>query len=67
MMDYGNYSFSTCWNIKRHSNGKSLIEEKRELGFRYVELNYNVTEAMMESIDTPSLPPLESLQCKGRS
>lgn len=51
MVDYGDYSFSTCWNIKRHTEGRTMIEEIRELGFRYVELNYNVTEEMMKTIE----------------
>ncbi|MEI7025394.1 sugar phosphate isomerase/epimerase family protein [Paenibacillus sp. y28] len=51
MLDKGDYSFSTCWNIKRHTTGRSMIEEIKELGFRYVELNYNVTDAFMETIE----------------
>lgn len=45
------YSFSTCWNIKRHAVGRDMIEEIRELGFRQVELNYNVTEELLASIE----------------
>ncbi|MNC09089.1 Xylose isomerase-like TIM barrel [compost metagenome] len=51
MENYGEYSFSTCWNIKRHKNGRDLIGEILDLGFRNVELNYNVTESMMEDIE----------------
>ncbi|NQX67384.1 sugar phosphate isomerase/epimerase [Paenibacillus alba] len=51
MVDKGSYSFSTCWNIKRHTVGREMIEEIKELGFRYVELNYNVTEDMMRTIE----------------
>ncbi|THF84061.1 sugar phosphate isomerase/epimerase family protein [Cohnella fermenti] len=49
--DKGEYSFSTCWNIKRHPIGSGMIDEIRELGFRYVELNYNVTEQLLETIE----------------
>ncbi|MDD9266556.1 sugar phosphate isomerase/epimerase family protein [Paenibacillus sp. GCM10023248] len=51
MIDKGAYSFSTCWNIKKHSIGREMIEEIKALGFRNVELNYNVTEEMMTTIE----------------
>ncbi|GGJ03759.1 sugar phosphate isomerase/epimerase family protein [Paenibacillus hunanensis] len=48
----GEYSFSTCWNIKRHPNdGAAMIEEIKELGFQKVELNYNVTKEMLQTIE----------------
>ncbi|WP_235941279.1 sugar phosphate isomerase/epimerase family protein [Paenibacillus puerhi] len=49
--DKGEYSFSTCWNIKRHQTGSSMIREIKELGFRRVELNYNVTEELLATIE----------------
>ncbi|MBM6385339.1 MAG: TIM barrel protein [Paenibacillus sp.] len=49
--DKGEYSFSTCWNIKRHQVGEAMIQEIRELGFRRIELNYNVTKGMLTSIE----------------
>ncbi|MBB3109659.1 sugar phosphate isomerase/epimerase [Paenibacillus phyllosphaerae] len=49
--DKGEYSFSTCWNIKRHQAGDAMIEEIRDLGFRRVELNYNVTPEMLRTIE----------------
>ncbi|TVY06989.1 sugar phosphate isomerase/epimerase family protein [Paenibacillus cremeus] len=51
MFDKGEYSFSTCWNIKRHTVGREMIDEIKSLGFRYVELNYNVTEEFMKTIE----------------
>lgn len=52
MFDKGDYSFSTCWNIKKHpANGRELIEEIKELGFRYVELNYNIKAEHLETIE----------------
>jgi sugar phosphate isomerase/epimerase len=47
----GEYSFSTCWNIKRHDAGRAMVEEIKALGFQRVELNYNVTREMMETIE----------------
>ncbi|MBD0381798.1 sugar phosphate isomerase/epimerase family protein [Paenibacillus sedimenti] len=52
MWDKGEYSFSTCWNIKKHpANGRELIEEIKELGFRNVELNYNIKAEHLETIE----------------
>lgn len=51
MEDKGEFSFSTCWNMRRHSTGDGLLNEIRELGFRRVELNYNVTEEMLVTIE----------------
>jgi sugar phosphate isomerase/epimerase len=45
------FSFSTCWNIKKHAIGRSMIEEIRSLGFSKVELNYNVTKDMLTTIE----------------
>lgn len=51
MLDKGEYSFSTCWNIKRHTTGRGMIEEIKELGFRFVELNYNVNDEFLSTIE----------------
>ncbi|MCM3781503.1 sugar phosphate isomerase/epimerase [Neobacillus mesonae] len=51
MQDKGEFSFSTCWNIKRHSVGESMVNEIAELGFRRVELNYSVTRDMLTTIE----------------
>ncbi|MBW4085095.1 sugar phosphate isomerase/epimerase [Paenibacillus sp. S150] len=51
MEDKGEFSFSTCWNIKRQPAGDAMLREIRGLGFRRVELNYNVTEAMLAAIE----------------
>ncbi|MBW5447778.1 TIM barrel protein [Cohnella sp. CFH 77786] len=47
----GDYSFSTCWNVKRHTVGREMVEEIRSLGFRQVELNYNVTTELLATIE----------------
>ncbi|MDT9722308.1 TIM barrel protein [Paenibacillus sp. ClWae2A] len=49
--DKGEYSFSTCWNIRRHPVGEDMIREITALGFRRVELNYNVTKDMLATIE----------------
>lgn len=49
--DKGEYSFSTCWNIKRHTSGANMVQEIADLGFRRVELNYNVTKDMLATIE----------------
>lgn len=51
MEDKGAFSFSTCWNMKRHTTGDGLLREILGLGFRRVELNYNVTEEMLGTIE----------------
>lgn len=51
MEDKGAFSFSTCWNMKHHTTGDGLLREIRGLGFRRVELNYNVTEEMLGTIE----------------
>lgn len=49
--DKGEYSFSTCWNIKRHTSGADMVQEIADLGFHRVELNYNVTKDMLATIE----------------
>ncbi|MFC5649276.1 sugar phosphate isomerase/epimerase family protein [Paenibacillus solisilvae] len=49
--DKGEYSFSTCWNIKKHRDGRAMIEEIMGLGFGSVELNYNVTREHLDTIE----------------
>lgn len=56
MKDKGDFSFSTCWNIKKHREGRPMLEEIMELGFSQVELNYNVTREHLSTIE----PMIES-------
>ncbi|MFB5675107.1 sugar phosphate isomerase/epimerase family protein [Paenibacillus terreus] len=51
MEDKGAFSFSTCWNVKRHAVGSEMVQEIKTLGFRRVELNYNVTKEMLADIE----------------
>lgn len=47
----GDFSFSTCWNIKRHDTGRAMIEDIVSLGFEQAELNYNVGEDFLATIE----------------
>lgn len=44
------FSFSSCWNVLRHTSGREMVAEILELGFRKIELNYRVTEEMASEI-----------------
>lgn len=45
-----NYSLSTSWNSKSHKNGYDLIREIKAIGFDTVELNFALTEAVVENV-----------------
>ncbi|MFA6384098.1 MAG: sugar phosphate isomerase/epimerase [Candidatus Omnitrophota bacterium] len=42
---------STSWNAFRHTDGLSLIRDIKELGFDEVELGFNLTSSMIDSIE----------------
>ena len=44
------YSFSTCWNSHRHTDGRALLREIRELGFEYAELSHGTRISLMPGI-----------------
>src|ERR1051325_10525523 len=44
------YSFSTCWNAHRHTDGRALLREVRELGFEYAELSHDTRISLMPGI-----------------
>src|SRR6476660_6357524 len=44
------YSFSTCWNSHRHSDGRALLREIRELGFEYAELSHGTRISLLPGI-----------------
>jgi sugar phosphate isomerase/epimerase len=49
------YSLSTCWNSHRHTDGRALLREARELGFEYVELSHgtriSLVPGILEAVD----------------
>lgn len=49
------YSLSTCWNSHRHSDGRAMLREIRELGFEYAELSHgtriSLVPGILEAVD----------------
>ncbi|MCG3148566.1 MAG: hypothetical protein PCFJNLEI_02010 [Verrucomicrobiae bacterium] len=43
-------SFSTCWNTRRHMDGRALLNEIRELGFEYAELGHGTRLSLVDGI-----------------
>jgi sugar phosphate isomerase/epimerase len=44
------FSFSTCWNSHRHTNGRAMLREIRDLGFEYAELSHGTRITLMPGI-----------------
>jgi sugar phosphate isomerase/epimerase len=44
------YSFSTCWNSHRHTDGRALLAEIRQLGFEYAELSHGTRISLLPGI-----------------
>lgn len=44
------YSFSTCWNSHRHTDGRAMLREIRELGFDTVELSHGTRISLLPGI-----------------
>jgi len=44
------YSLSTCWNSARHTDGRAMLRELRELGFEYAELSHGIRISLMPGI-----------------
>ena len=44
------YSFSTCWNSARHTDGRAMLAEIRELGFEYAELSHGIRISLLPGI-----------------
>ena len=49
------YSLSTCWNSGRHTDGRLMLREIRDLGFDYAELSHGIRLSLVPGI-------LEALQ-----
>src|SRR5882762_8730007 len=44
------YSFSTCWNSHRHTDGRTMLRGIRELGFEHAELSHGTRVALVPGI-----------------
>ncbi|HEY4417570.1 MAG TPA: sugar phosphate isomerase/epimerase [Verrucomicrobiae bacterium] len=44
------YSFSTCWNSHRHTDGRAMLREIRDLGFEYAELSHGIRLSLVPGI-----------------
>ena len=44
------YSLSTCWNSARHTDGRAMLREIRELGFDYAELSHGIRISLVPGI-----------------
>jgi sugar phosphate isomerase/epimerase len=44
------YSFSTCWNSNRHTDGRAMLREIRDLGFGHAELSHGIRISLMPGI-----------------
>jgi sugar phosphate isomerase/epimerase len=44
------FSFSSCWNSHRHSDGRAMLREIRDLGFQHAELSHGTRISLMPGI-----------------
>jgi sugar phosphate isomerase/epimerase len=44
------HSFSTCWNSGRHTDGRAMLREIRDLGFDHAELSHGIRISLMPGI-----------------
>ena len=44
------YSLSTCWNSHRHTDGRAMLREIRDLGFDYAELSHGIRVSLVPGI-----------------
>src|SRR5688500_8313953 len=44
------YSLSTCWNSHRHTDGRAMLQEIRDLGFEYAELSHGIRISLLPGI-----------------
>ncbi len=44
------YSLSSCWNSGRHTCGRAMLREIREMGFEYAELSHGIRLGLLPGI-----------------
>ena len=44
------FAFSSCWNSHRHTDGRAMLREIRDLGFEYAELSHGTRISLMPGI-----------------
>ena len=44
------YSLSSCWNSGRHTDGRAMLREIRELGFDHAELSHGISVGLVPGI-----------------
>jgi len=44
------YSLSSCWNSHRHSDGRAMLREIRDLGFEFAELSHGTRISLLPGI-----------------
>jgi sugar phosphate isomerase/epimerase len=44
------YSLSTCWNSHRHTDGRAMLRDIRELGFEFAELSHGIRLSLVEGV-----------------
>ncbi len=44
------YSLSSCWNSARHTCGREMLREIRELGFEYAELSHGIRLSLVPGV-----------------
>src|SRR5215471_17964358 len=44
------YSLSTCWNSHRHTDGRAMLREIRDMGFEYAELSHGTRISLLPGI-----------------
>src|SRR5438552_4280291 len=44
------HSLSTCWNSHRHTDGRAMLREIRDLGFEYAELSHGIRLSLLPGI-----------------
>jgi sugar phosphate isomerase/epimerase len=44
------YSLSTCWNSHRHTDGRAMLREIREMGFEYAELSHGIRISLLPGV-----------------